>query len=73
MVLPNLELNPVVGVGFLFGVTFGGGKRVRLGKRVGLEGGIGRVGGVEPDFLDLLGDVGDGNGVGFGALEGEPD
>lgn len=28
---------------------------------------------VDPYFLDLLGDVGDGNGVGFGALEGHPD
>jgi len=37
---------------------------------------VGRVGDggvVDPDFLDLLGDIGDGNGVGFGALEGHPD
>lgn len=68
VVLPNLELDSVVaeGVGFLFG----GRNGVRFGVRFGLESGVG----VEPDFLDLFGDVGDGNRVGFGrALEGEPD
>lgn len=71
MVLPNFELDSVVaeGVGFVLG----GRNRVRFGKRVGLVGGVGGGGVVDPNFLDLLGDIGDGNGVGFGALEGHPD
>lgn len=71
VVLPNLELDSVVAerVGFFVG----GRKWVRFGKRVGLVGRVGGGGVVDPYFLDLLGDVGDGNGVGFGALEGDPD
>lgn len=74
MILPNLELDSVVTdrVGcFFFRVTFGGRNRFRFGERLGLKVRV-RVR-VEPDLLDLFGDVGDGKGFCFGAFECEPD
>lgn len=82
VVLPNLELNSVVGAewGFLFWRerdVVVGWNRVGFWIWVGLLEGLGGVVWVVvvlhySDLLDLFGDVGDGR-FGLGAFEGEPD